>query len=100
MSCSDPLIAVVRVPAGGTLGAIICKIGIWLDQQKIQPEELTIAIDGKGYRFTISFLSFDDADRFRARFSRADVLRHHARGSGSSPTPSLYVVSSEGHQRY
>jgi hypothetical protein len=90
MSYRDPLIAVVRVSSGGSLGATICKIGIWLDQQKIQPEELTIAIDGKGYRFTISFLSFDDADRFRAQFSQADVLRHQAWGSESSPAPSLY----------
>lgn len=87
MSYRDPLIAVVS--SGDTLGETMCKFGIWLDQQKIQPEELTIAIDGKGYRFTISFLSIDDADRFRAQFSRADVLRHQAWGSGSSPTPSL-----------
>jgi hypothetical protein len=89
MSYHDPLIAVVRVSFGGTLGAAICKIGIWLDQQKIQPEELTIAIDGSGYRFTISFLSFGEAERFRAQFSQADVLRHHAWGSGSSPAPRL-----------
>jgi len=90
MSHRDPLIAVVS--SGDSLGETMCKFGIWLDQQKIQPEELTIAIDGKGYRFTISFLSIDDADRFRAQFSRTDVLRHQAWGSRSFPAPSLKSI--------
>lgn len=74
MSYRDPLIAVVSF--GDTLREVMCKFDTWLDQQKIQREELTIATDGKGYRFTISFLSIDDADRFRAQFIGADVLRH------------------------